>query len=134
MHLIFDSDTQTLKAFDPDGHCRFQAECHDKAVLGPGFGRWGRCPRGEFPLGAPQAHDEPAFGLWFTPIENTPGRQGIGIHGGGSRLLNPFAPRQGWASTHGCLRLQNEDNTVLVAHLKSAILRHEKNKITVQGK
>ncbi|MNS94210.1 hypothetical protein D3C72_1284210 [compost metagenome] len=31
------------------------------------------------------------------------------IHGGGSGLKDPFAPRQGWKPTLGCTRAQNED-------------------------
>jgi len=31
------------------------------------------------------------------------------IHGGGSGLKDPFAPRQGWNPTLGCTRAQNED-------------------------
>lgn len=35
--------------------------------------------------------------------------RGRDIHGGGSRLRDPFAPNQGWAPTQGCTRGQNED-------------------------
>jgi hypothetical protein len=31
------------------------------------------------------------------------------VHGGGSGLADPFAPRQGWKPTEGCTRAQNED-------------------------
>jgi RHS repeat-associated protein len=31
------------------------------------------------------------------------------IHGGGTGLKNPLAPRQGWRPTLGCTRAQNED-------------------------
>jgi hypothetical protein len=31
------------------------------------------------------------------------------LHGGGSGLLHPLEPRQGWARTLGCTRGQNED-------------------------
>jgi len=31
------------------------------------------------------------------------------IHGGGSGLLDPWAPRQGWKPTMGCTRGQNQD-------------------------
>ena len=36
------------------------------------------------------------------------------LHGGGSDLPNPLAPRQGWYPTHGCTRMQNEDIQDLV--------------------
>jgi hypothetical protein len=35
------------------------------------------------------------------------GRAGISLHGGGSALPDPTAPFQGWANTHGCIRIQN---------------------------
>lgn len=35
--------------------------------------------------------------------------RGRDIHGGGSRLKDPFLPKQGWAPTMGCTRGQNED-------------------------
>lgn len=31
------------------------------------------------------------------------------IHGGGTGLPDPYAPRQGWKPTQGCTRAQNED-------------------------
>jgi RHS repeat-associated protein len=40
--------------------------------------------------------------------------RGRWLHGGGSRLANPLADRQGWAPTLGCTRLQNEDIQTLV--------------------
>lgn len=51
-------------------------------------------------------------GLWVRY-----GRDGIGIHGGGSGLGDSFAPTQGWVITEGCFRLQNVDLSVLVGHL-----------------
>jgi RHS repeat-associated protein len=40
---------------------------------------------------------------------NTGDPRGRAIHGGGSGLSDPFAPRQGWVPTFGCTRGQNED-------------------------
>jgi hypothetical protein len=61
--------------------------------------------------------DDPAYGCWFTPLGDSDqhsfaihGRGGIGIHGGGSDLPDPFAMYQGFEYTFGCLRLQNHDN------------------------
>jgi len=34
---------------------------------------------------------------------------GRDIHGGGTGLTDPYAPRQGWVPTYGCTRGQNED-------------------------
>lgn len=56
-----------------------------------------------------------AYGHVFVDLEEqedqevSRGRAGVGVHGGGSVLGNPLADRQGWAPTHGCVRLQNED-------------------------
>ena len=113
-HLIFDSEYQTCKVYNGGGVLLLKVPMHDKAVNGPGFERWGRCPRGVFPLGEPVRVDVPSMGLWFIPVLNTPGRAGIGIHGGGTGLPDPFAPLQGWEETHGCLRAQNEDLERLV--------------------
>jgi RHS repeat-associated protein len=40
--------------------------------------------------------------------------RGRWLHGGGSDLDDPLAPRQGWEATHGCTRFQNEDIQDLV--------------------
>jgi hypothetical protein len=41
------------------------------------------------------------------------------IHGGGSSLPDPYAPRQGWRPTYGCIRMQNEDIQNLWGKIKS---------------
>ncbi len=127
LHLIFNSETLTCKAFrDPGGQQVRAFSMHDRAVA-EGFGHWGRCPRGAYDLGAPVSLHDPAMGEWFIPLLAVAGRSGIGIHGGGSGLGTPFAPRQGWIPTHGCLRVQNEDLKWLAAHLDSG------SRITVEG-
>ena len=40
---------------------------------------------------------------------HTGDERGRDIHGGGSSLSDPYADRQGWLCTYGCLRMQNED-------------------------
>jgi hypothetical protein len=109
-HLIFSSDTQRAKLFADDGQQKASWEMHDAAV-NPGFGRWGRCPRGVYTLGDPRPEDTPPFGWWFIPVLGVPNRVGIGIHGGGSGLVNPLAAEQSppWIWTHGCLRMRNCD-------------------------
>lgn len=94
------------------------------------YGSRCKCPPGDYGIGAPMQcatrnadgsvtkhnDDDQAYGCWFTPLidshgnEAEHGRAGIGIHGGGSDLPNPFALQQGWEYTLGCIRLQNEDN------------------------
>jgi hypothetical protein len=50
----------------------------------------------------------PAYGPEGAYID-TGDPRGRDIHGGGSGLRNPYAPRQGWRPTRGCTRGQNED-------------------------
>lgn len=50
----------------------------------------------------------PGYGHGKTYIDTNDPR-GRDIHGGGSSLDKPFAPRQGWRPTYGCIRMQNED-------------------------
>jgi len=105
------------------------------------YGQYCKCPPGSnYLVGLPQAcatrlpdnkvqqnnPDDAAYGCWFTGIADDPnadfskhGRAGIGIHGGGTILPEPFAMTQGWAPTEGCLRLQNIDNeTVFVPFVR----------------
>lgn len=117
---MFDSDAKLCKVYQGNGIEVLSCEMHDGAVNGPGFGFRGRCPRGTWKLGLPVDVDEPSLGLHFTPLLNIPGRHGIGIHGGGSGLYDPFAARQGWVVTFGCLRVQNDDNAKLVDLIRSA--------------
>lgn len=128
-HLVFDSDTEMCKVYNSSGELQFKCEMHDRAVNGPGFGHFGRCPRGTFDLGHPVRVDCPSMGHYFTPLEGTGDRAGIGIHGGGTGLQNPMGEDQGWVPTHGCLRVQNKDNVTLVANY----LGKGKCKISVEG-
>lgn len=130
-HLVFNGASKTLKLFivgDADGP-RHQWECHDVGVgdanppNGDEYGYRCKCPPGlNYGIGSPQHLDPPEhpYGYWFIPVLDDPngdmrlhGREGIGIHGGGSDLPDSFAPRQGWEWTFGCLRLQNEDVAAL---------------------
>ena len=130
-HVIFNGPARELKFFvvgDESGQPRHTWECHDVGVAdgteSDPYGYKSKCPPGVmYPLGAPQPLNppEPAYGTYFTPIDDDASgdmakhhRDGIGIHGGGSDLADPFAPRQGWEWTFGCLRLQNEDNEQFV--------------------
>lgn len=48
------------------------------------------------------------------------GRDGIGVHGGGTGLSNSLAARQGWVPTLGCIRLQNQDLVRFVSVVRIA--------------
>lgn len=125
LHLVFNDTTNVCKLFRRGNDISPLLVCEMRNdTVRWGFGRWGRCPRGFFQLGTPSAVKMPAFGYWFIPLFDLglggpmfkEQRRGIGIHGGGTGLENPFAYRQGWKPTHGCLRVQNEDLDAL-AHL-----------------
>lgn len=59
----------------------------------------------------------PAYGTFYIETGDYRERD---IHGGGSDLPDPFAPRQGWEPTYGCLRMQNEDGEELSKLILSA--------------
>lgn len=143
-HLIFNGPTRHLKFFMyGEAQPRHVLEAHDVGVnddrLTAGedvYGHWCKCPPGVmYVLGRPQQQavrladgsvnklepDAAGYGFWFTPVNDDPnsdmklhGRSGIGLHGGGSDVPDPFADEQGWEDTFGCIRLQNEDNATLV--------------------
>jgi hypothetical protein len=118
----------------PDGLIH-EVDCHDVGIndgkLADPYGEKCKCPPGDYIVGAPMAcatrveeggvrinnDDDRAYGCWFVPLsDESPdggfaqhGRAGIGLHGGGSDLPDPFAMNQGWEYTYGCLRLQNTD-------------------------
>ena len=116
----FHADQQKLKCFHGNGMMQWWV-----TAKGIGsrmdFGVNGNTPPGLYELEQPQPispRDEkaPALGLWFVPLKPFIshdcvkfGRKDIGIHGGGSDLPQPLAPRQGWESTLGCIRVQNQD-------------------------
>lgn len=141
LHAVFHDTTNRLKLFDASGRLVFTCEARNDAVAGPGFGHNGDCPRGEFILGPPRKKGTPAFGAWFIPVLDAAtggpmahyGRAGIGIHGGGSGLNDPFAPLQGWVKTHGCLRTQNQDCARLVKLAYQCLARGGVIRLTVAG-
>jgi hypothetical protein len=142
LHAVFNDDSDLFKVFNAKGELVFQCEMQNRAVGGEDFGHWGRCPRGEFVLGVPVRTKSAPFGYWFTRVLDYDDnhkmrdfkREGIGIHGGGSGLPDPFAPRQGWKKTHGCLRVANEDNARIVEFVKAAQAKGGRVYLTVVGK
>ena len=125
LHMILDAADRTLKLFEPGGELVFGCEARNRTVY-EGFGHDAHCPPGEYSLGSPRAKNTIPFGPWFIPILDYAqhhtmidfGRAGIGLHGGGSGLADPFADRQGWQITEGCWRLANIDLRRLVALVK----------------
>ncbi len=117
LHFVFNDKSRKLKCFDATGKLRWTFECRNDAQ-NDGYGHYGKCPKGEYELAAPQEipieyPPSAAFGKYFIALKDVNGlwkdpyRDYIGLHGGGSGLPDPFAPLQGWVITHGCFRLQN---------------------------
>jgi RHS repeat-associated protein len=50
--------------------------------------------------------------------------RGRWLHGGGTGLPDPLAPRQGWKPTLGCTRLQNQDIEKLANNIRGFKARH----------
>ena len=70
-----------------------------------------KVPTGEHDFGkprGPRGETNESTGNWFVPI-SVAGEDALGLHGGGSGLLDSFAPEQGWVLTNGCIRVQNQD-------------------------
>jgi hypothetical protein len=144
--LVFNGASRVLKGYlagfgaGTPGGLAFVAQCHDVGVndqqVKDGedvYGHLCKCPPGTYIVGRPQHLNppEPAYGRAFIPLSDGPdqafakhGRDGIGIHGGGSDLPDPFAPYQGWEWTYGCLRLQNSAlEGVVVPFVEQALAR-----------
>src|SRR5882672_7259955 len=118
LHIVFNDTSNRAALWRRGGPnvARYEWEMRNDTVR-RWFLKWGWCPRGEYLIGAPSSLHAPAYGFSFTPLfDMAPdgpmykgGRSGIGSHGGGTGLPDPYAPNQGWRPTHGCLRCQNRD-------------------------
>ena len=116
IHVIYYDEYHYCKVYNTRGTEVFKFDMRNDAV-GQGIGHDGKCPFGDYQLGTPRKEDKSEFGPFFIPVRDIDAngqlhrhkRAGIGIHGGGSGLVNSFAPRQGWVKTDGCFRMQNED-------------------------
>lgn len=121
MKIQFDRSQRAMIVYDDDNKFMKSWECHDDFV--PGDNDNGEphesLPNGEYncyvnlPVDmppCPHTMDNIPYGTAFIYTGDPRGR---GIHGGGSGLSDPFAPRQaddeGWVPTYGCLRMNNED-------------------------
>ena len=133
--IVFNGSSNRMKFYYVDAYSRpdlrHMWEAHDVGVLDNSsaiaYGHDCKIPPGGYyKLGVPQecgpaSEDGVAYGWWFTPIEDNAegtlakfGRSGLGIHGGGTGLSQPFSQHQGWEATYGCMRMQNIDNGMSV--------------------
>ncbi|MBN1622407.1 MAG: VCBS repeat-containing protein [Endomicrobiales bacterium] len=60
--------------------------------------------------------DGSAYGTGYIGLKGSGGKD---IHGGGSKLANPWAPKHQLMNTRGCARMQNQDINSLIGHLQS---------------
>lgn len=120
-HLVVSRNSGKMTAFRKDGVRLWQINCLCRGVGGRDWRRNGAdTPPGVYKIGQvynDRATDQltPAYGwMSFDMIslergELNIGRAGIMIHGGGTGLPNPQAPRQALLPTLGCIRVHNED-------------------------
>jgi hypothetical protein len=81
-----------------------------------------------YPAAGPHNNNPDAFGPNdILTTDDT--RRGRWMHGGGTGLPDPSAPRQGWKPTHGCTRMQNEDIQELVGLVRAAKKRDQRRAI-----
>ncbi len=144
LHAVYSRSTNRLKLFESQGILLLSIECRNKTVRDDGnYGHWSPCPPGTFLLGQPALANTVPFGKWFVSMNDWSGcqamkayrRSGIGLHGGGSGLSQPFAPYQSppWVITHGCLRCRNRDLETVVREVKEAQAHGGKCYITVEA-
>ncbi|WP_254051373.1 RHS repeat-associated core domain-containing protein [Stenotrophomonas sp. SAU14A_NAIMI4_5] len=83
-----------------------------------------------YPVRGPYKMNSRAYGP--NDILKTDDARGRWLHGGGSRLKDPLAPRQGWTPAVGCTRMQNEDIQELVDMVREAKDREPSKSIPYQ--
>ena len=110
MQLQFIRHNQMLYTMDDAGQVIKGYECRSDFEEGyndEGLPR-AKLPNGNYWVKAEITHGKygPAYGTFYITTGDPRARD---IHGGGSGLPFPYAPRQGWLPTYGCLRMQNED-------------------------
>jgi len=130
LHFTFSRFSNRLKGFDHTGKLLINVEARNRTTRDGQLYHDGNCPAGVFLLGEPVPKHQAAFGPWFVGLNDWAEchvmrayrRSGIGIHGGGSGLPDPFAPHQSppWIVTHGCIRLINQDLEEVVHLIRSS--------------
>jgi hypothetical protein len=139
LHFVFAPRSETLKVFSHQGDLLYQCRAMNE-TFNVGCLHFGRCPKGTFRFGRTVIANLPAFGPYFTPLYDLSpdgpmhqfGRHGIGLHGGGSHLRNPFEEYQQLLKTHGCIRVSNHDLKMLVKLVHISRSEGRVSYITVQ--
>lgn len=116
--IQFQRSKQMIYEMDEGYNVIKEFECHDDFVAGYNEAGMPRASLpndvyehvyAEYPEDA-QMCNGPAYGCFYIHTGDYRGRD---IHGGGSGLPDPYANRQGWVPTYGCLRMQNVDGVEL---------------------
>ena len=114
MRIVFQRTEQLITVYDALGVELAKYECRNAFFEGQNSDGqpYESLPIGDYVANAeePPAEDSDEFGTFYISTGDYRGRD---IHGGGSGLDDPKAPRQGWYPTLGCLRMQNEDGQAL---------------------
>lgn len=112
--LVYSRADQRLYFIEDDGQHFTSIECRNDfyPTSNCGTEQHETLPLGEYVCNAeePPAENSAAYGTFYVSTGDPRGRD---IHGGGSDLPDPFAPRQGWEKTYGCLRAANEDGEAI---------------------
>jgi len=136
-HLVCNLRQRKAKLFNSAGKLLYSCPCRGEGQEGtfkweghPTWTGWAQdTPPGVWDVGPVEwittrsSADKP-YGrvfVWLTPVSGEAARvnrPGIGLHGGGSGLANPFADEQGWMITHGCVRFQNKHLEDLLSKCK----------------
>jgi hypothetical protein len=119
-HLVANAASGTVKAYEFSGKLLWERPILLQGQHDQYWAVGGDTPPGVWYLG--QLHNDKAngtmdkaFGWMFFDMVDLEGREdgnnraGLGVHGGGSSLRDPFAPRQPLVPTLGCPRMHNED-------------------------
>ena len=116
IHVVIKASTETMNVFEYGGKKLWGIEAHTYGQHPDWKKKYGDTPRGLYVVGVIyDTRGEAAYGDWCIDLvdlqgqERDNGRDGISIHGGGSASPRPFAEKQGWYATHGCVRVQNGD-------------------------
>lgn len=139
LHIVVDASDELMTCFGLEGKQWF---CKARTI--GQYADWkvknGDTPRGVYEVSfIYDTQGEAAYGRWCIDLydldgqERKHGRDGISIHGGGSASPTPFAARQGWYPTHGCIRVQNHDlETLIEPTFRKAMKGKHKVFVTVQ--
>lgn len=107
VHFVVNTATHRLKCFLAGGKMKYMIEARCEGVGGSCEYRYGATPPGLYKCGSPEMiplsdPESASYGPWFVDLieqqnqERSRGRAGVGVHGGGGGLSNPYASRPEW--------------------------------------